>query len=280
MKVAVRGGHNSQAVGARALLTEEVVDRVVKDYLINFLKAAGCEVLDITPGPCDVNTDLAYGVDKTNAWGADLFLSIHFNKAYDNFDGALGTEAWIYGTGGKAEEYAKRMVYNVAGLGFKNRGVKVNSNLYELRKTTMPAVIYEVCFVEATEDARLYTEIGPERIAKRIAEGVVNQAITVKTASVAALPSAPLKSGTAVVYGNDIDKMACDYVQWAMGGEEKGVKLLDGNIPTDYSKYQRVICIGGIPPYFCKWTSYATDIVSGADRVETLKNGLKIAGRL
>ena len=177
-KIAVRGGHNFQARGAVGIIDETVEDRKVYKALIKYLKMAGFEVLDVTPNDCDVNADLAYGVNKAEAWGADLFLSVHFDKAYDRYEGALGTGTWICATGGEAEVYAKRIVDNLAkGTGFKNRGVKTNSKLYELRKTTMPAVIIEVCFCEATEDVRIYNEKGYNLIGKLIAEGVANSSI-------------------------------------------------------------------------------------------------------
>ena len=73
----------------------------------------------------------------------------------------------------KAEIYAKKIVDNVSkGTGLKNRGVKTNPKLYELRKTSMPAVLVEVCFCEATEDVRIYKEKGPDLIGKLIAEAI------------------------------------------------------------------------------------------------------------
>lgn len=197
MKIAVRGGHNFQAKGASALIDETTEDRKVKDSVILNLRKEGHEVLDVTPGNCDVNTDLRYGVNKAEEWGADLFISIHFDKAYDTYAGALGTATWIYGTGGQAEVFAKRIVDSVAnGTGLKNRGVRVNSKLYELRKTTMPAVIVEVCFCEATEDVRIYEEKGANLVGKLIAEGICNNSIenTVEETKPNVEPSKPSNS--------------------------------------------------------------------------------------
>ncbi|WP_238904578.1 N-acetylmuramoyl-L-alanine amidase [Clostridium sp. YIM B02506] len=177
MKIAVRGGHNFQATGARGIIDETTEDRKVKDSVIKYLRQEGHEVLDVTPGNCDVNSDLAYGVNRSNEWGAEYFISIHFNKAYDSYNGAIGTETWIYGTGGQAEPLAKRIVDKLGTTGLKNRGVKVNSKLYELRATNMPAVIVETCFTEATEDVRIYSEKGFDAIGKLIAEGILNKSI-------------------------------------------------------------------------------------------------------
>ena len=67
----------------------------------------------------------------------------------------------------------------MAGLGFKNRGVKESKELYELRATKMASIIVETCFVEATEDVALYRKLGPDAIGKAIAEAISNKKIEV-----------------------------------------------------------------------------------------------------
>ena len=173
MKIAVRGGHTELCTGARALLDELTEDRKVKDSVIKYLRTLGCEVLDVTPPvnyTTSVSADLAYGVNKANSWGADLFLSIHFNKAYNSYNGAIGSEACVYYT----HDIAQRVVNGLGELGFKNRGQKIRKELYELRNTSMEAMIIETCFVEATEDVELYRKLGADTIGKAIAEAIVN----------------------------------------------------------------------------------------------------------
>ena len=172
MKIAVRGGHCPKVPGARGILDELTEDRKVKDAVIKYLKKLGNEVLDVTP-PDSISTssaDLAYGVNKANNWGADLLVSIHFNKAYDSYNGALGSEVCVYST----HVIAQRVVDALGSLGFKNRGQKVRTGLYELRNTSMKSMIVETCFVEATEDVELYKKLGSDTIGKAIAEAIVN----------------------------------------------------------------------------------------------------------
>ena len=182
MKIAIRAGHNFKAIGAVGLIDETTENRKVRDSVIKYLKQSGHSVLDVTPGNMSTNEDLSYGVAKANAWGADLFISIHFNKAYNSYNGAIGTETWVYSKTDKFndEVYAQRIVNAIAGLGFKNRGVKENTQLYELKNTKMPSVIVEVCFVEATEDVALYKKLGAEIIGKSIAEAIANKKIEKK----------------------------------------------------------------------------------------------------
>lgn len=183
MKIAVRGGHCPKVTGASALLNELTEDRKVKDASIKYLKQLGHEVLDVTP-PDSTSTssaDLAYGVNKANEWGADLFVSIHFNKAYASYNGALGTEVCVYST----HEAAQRVVDGLASLGFKNRGQKTRKELYELKNTSMTAMIVETCFVEATEDVALYNKLGSDAIGKAIAESITNKKIPTNNTSYA-----------------------------------------------------------------------------------------------
>ncbi|MDU3406699.1 N-acetylmuramoyl-L-alanine amidase [Clostridium sp.] len=182
MKIAVRGGHNFLATGSSALIDETTEDRRVKDSVIKYLRELGNDVLDVTPGNMDSDSDLAYGVNKANNWGAELFISIHFNKAYNSYNGAIGTETWVYSKRDNIkqdEEIALRIVNAIAGLGFKNRGVKERIDLYELKATKMASIIVEVCFVEATEDVALYRKLGPDAIGKAIAEAISNRKIEV-----------------------------------------------------------------------------------------------------
>ena len=80
MKIAVRGGHCPKVTGAKGILDELTEDRKVKEAVVKYLKQLNHDVLDVTP-PNSTSTssaDLAYGVDKANSWGAELFVSIHF----------------------------------------------------------------------------------------------------------------------------------------------------------------------------------------------------------
>lgn len=176
MKIAVRGGHTELCTGASALINELTEDRKVKDAVVKYLKILGQDVLDVTPPKnytSSASKDLAYGVNKANDYGANLFVSIHFNKAYDSYNGALGSEVCVYNT----FDTANRVVEKLGCLGFGNRGQKIRNNLYELRNTNMLAMIVEVCFVEATEDVALYKKLGADAIGKAIAEAIVNKKI-------------------------------------------------------------------------------------------------------
>ena len=172
MKIAIRGGHCPKVPGASGILNEVTEDRKVKDAVIKYLKQLGHQVYDVTPPDsiATVSGDLAHGVNEANRLKVDIFASIHFNA----FNGtANGTEVCVY----SPHDYAQRVVDNLTKLGFKYRGQKTRTNLYELKNTSMKAMIVEVCFVDSTTDAEIYKRVGHDAVGKAIAEGIVNQKI-------------------------------------------------------------------------------------------------------
>lgn len=171
MKIAIRAGHNFQAKGASALLCETTEARALLAPIVKYLKALGHNVLDVTPGNLSTSADLAHGVNKANSWGAELFVSVHFNKAYSSYNGAIGSEVCVM----NSHPAAQRVVDALGKLGFKNRGQKKRVELYELKNTTMKAMIIETCFIEATEDVSLYKKLGTDKIGRHIAEAISNK---------------------------------------------------------------------------------------------------------
>ena len=189
MRICVRGGHCPRVTGASGIIDELTEDRKVKDAVIKYLKFLGHYVLDVTPpdNTTSSSSDLSYGVNKANNWGADLFVSIHFNKAYNTYSGAIGSEVCVYSN----FDIAQRVVNGLGSLGFKNRGQKVRTGLYELKNTKMKAMIIEVCFVEASDDVALYKKLGSDTVGKKIAECIAN-----KQVSTSYNPSVPVNPPT------------------------------------------------------------------------------------
>ena len=81
--------------------------------------------------------------------------------------------------------------------------------------------------------------------------------------------------GDIIVYGNGVDQRYAESLADAMNAP-----TISGDRPFDYSKYSTVICVGA--PGELPWTSYATKIIAGNNRIETeqmvldfIKNGCK-----
>lgn len=200
MKIAVRGGHNSQAIGAIGLLNEYVEDRKVCSAVVKYLNQMGHSARDVSPGPMGISPDLVYGVSQASNMGADLFISIHFNNSYDSYNGAIGTEAYVHSANRNSTDgqIATRIVNSLADAGFRNRGVKSNDGLYEMHKTKaygITAVLIEVCFVEATEDVALYNKLGADHIGRLIAQAIVNQTTSTTSNSTNSNSSSSQNSG-------------------------------------------------------------------------------------
>lgn len=208
LKVAVRGGHNKLVPGSNGLINEVTEDRLVKNEVVALLKnIKNVSVLDVTSETSNtINSDLAYGVSKANSWGANTFVSIHFNNAYKTYKGAIGHETLVYGT---ASARSKAIQKNIVSLGFKDRGVKKRPDLYELRMTNMEAMIVEVCFVEATEDVALYKKVGYKAVAKKIVEGIVGAKVdeAQKPAPSKPAPSKPKETWENYITGEDVKSL-------------------------------------------------------------------------
>lgn len=173
MRIGIRAGHTYASPGAVGILNETTEARMIKKEVINILKNYA-EVIDLQPPESMAYPDeLSYGINLANSSNLDLAFSIHLNNAYSSYNGALGTETLIY-PGSSAQGIALKIVNNLAKLGFKNRGVIGRADLGELKYSKSPWIIIEVCFVEATEDVKVYNNAGYTKIAEAIASAMVN----------------------------------------------------------------------------------------------------------
>lgn len=181
MKIAGRSGHTVKSGGAAAILNETVEAKKVWKATKKYLEILGQQVVDVTPSDATAYPqEINHGINQANKVNADLFVSIHFNKAYSNYKGALGSEVCVKRNIVEAERVLNKLE---KVIGFKNRGQKIRNNLAELNNTTMKAMIIEVCFVEATKDAELYNKHGADWIGRQIAEGIVGRDVPAGTTS-------------------------------------------------------------------------------------------------
>ena len=181
MRINIHAGHNPKgktACGAVGLLDESTENRNVVKELKTILETEGHTVYDCT---CNDGTSVADVINKivakANTNTVDLDVSIHFNSGAKDTKGngaTTGVEVLVYKTGGQAEVVAKRVCEQVSKLGYKNRGVKIRTDLSILKKTKAPCVLVECCFVDDLDDVKLYN---PRSMAKAIAQGIINKTI-------------------------------------------------------------------------------------------------------
>lgn len=188
MKIAVRRGHQytGQDGSAQGIVKEiDVAERYYK-LVIEGLKTLGHEVLDVTPPEANrtLSDSLNYGINKANDWGAELFVSCHANKAYNNYDGKLGCEVIYHKNSSNGKEIAINIEKELSNLKFKSRGAKEDiRGLAEINNTKMPSVIIEPFFVEATGDVATYNSVGDKGIANAIVKGITGHDISTESPS-------------------------------------------------------------------------------------------------
>ena len=166
MKIIVNSGHTLKGAGSGAIgyLNESEETRKITKSLISQLKKKGYTVVEATVDKASSQSEYLKKVVKiANSSKGELFLSIHLNAG-----GGRGVEAYTW-KGEKLGE-AVKICSRLHDLGFKNRGVKDGSGFYVIKKTTMKAILVEVCFLDNSSDVRLYESLGSEKIATAIAE--------------------------------------------------------------------------------------------------------------
>lgn len=181
MRINVHAGHNPDgkiACGAIGIIRESTEARKVKDAVVSQLRQLGHTVYDCT---CENGTSQANVLTKIvnacNAHTVDLDVSIHFNSGAKDYAGngrTTGTEVLVYDGAGRAAQAAARVCAGIASLGFRDRGVKVNRNLFFLRRTKAPAMLIECCFVDDRDDVQLYD---CHKMAEAIVYGITGQRV-------------------------------------------------------------------------------------------------------
>lgn len=115
---------------------------------------------------------LRYRVDDANAWGADVFLSLHTNASVN--EDVSGMEGLVYSDTSPSYPIAESLLASLSEVtGLRNRGIFNRPGLYVLRRTQMPAVLLELGFITNEYDATLLYE-NPTLFAEGIYQGLVN----------------------------------------------------------------------------------------------------------
>jgi N-acetylmuramoyl-L-alanine amidase len=157
MKIVISSGHGKYVRGASHENGLDEVDeaRRVVPEVVHWLKLHGhkaVEFHDDTSTTQDQNLHAI--VAAHNAETRDLDVSVHFN-CYTWTSGARGCEVCYVSDAAKPIASAVSQAMAEAA-GFINRGAKYRSDLYFLNKTERPAILLEVCFVDAAVDIENY----------------------------------------------------------------------------------------------------------------------------
>ena len=153
MKYGIDIGHNCPPDGgAEGIKSENKLTMEVGNKVIAKLESLGHTVIACKPNSANtVNQSLGSRCEKANSNRVDFFVSIHFNA----FNGqANGTEVFAISDAGK--KTAQSVLNEIVKLGFFDRGVKSGSHLYVLKRTNMPGILIEGCFIDSAKDMQIY----------------------------------------------------------------------------------------------------------------------------
>lgn len=187
MVINVHAGHNPHgkvACGAVGLISESIENRRVKDLVVDELRRMGHTVYDCTVEDGTSQSDVLNRIiRKCNAHKVDLDVSIHFNSTSNAQ--ASGSEVYVYSDRSQAVSTARETLNAICSLGFRNRGVKTNSKLAFLRRTSAPAMLIECCFVSSDKDVSLYNA---EEMAAAIVYGITGKRCITETTNEPSMP--------------------------------------------------------------------------------------------
>ena len=180
IKIYIDQGHNPKNPNAGAegngLREQDIVFRVGIDLAALLRSNPSFEVKLSRPTAetqigSSNSESLRLRVNEANAWGADYYISLHTNAS--ELSSASGSEAFAYSEPSSAFSLGEDILYWLnRTTGLKNRGMKVRSGLYVLRKTAMPAVLVELGFITNSNDAALMNN-RPDLFADGIYRGIL-----------------------------------------------------------------------------------------------------------
>lgn len=254
-KYNVHGGHNPSgktACGATGFLDESKEDRLITKAILKYLKKGGAIVYDCTVSNGKSKKDVLVKIcAKCNAHSVKQDYSVHLNSGRNDKKGDKkngGFEVWAYSWDSSKKAVANRCRKKMKALGFTDRGLKTSKDLYYLRHTKAPAMLFEICFVDDKDDYLLYKTVGADRIGKALAEAILDKSIKTSTASkvVGSIKSgAKIKIKSGAVYGGASKgkrvpsayiskKYTVTKVQKNNGRQEALIKQLNSWVPTKY----------------------------------------------
>lgn len=158
MNIIISSGHSLRVRGARGPspwgLDEVDQNRRITDRVAAILRATSG--VTVTTFHDNSSTTVAQNLNNIinfhNSRTRDRDVSVHFN-AFQPTQGTRGTEVCHRNQPTLAATVSRAMAD--AGR-FTNRGAKHRTNLGFLNRCTRPAILLEVCFVDARGDVNLY----------------------------------------------------------------------------------------------------------------------------
>lgn len=213
-KIYINPGHSDKDPGAVGYETERKLNVKVSQFMNDYLLANyECETR-MNPGTMDSLTAIC---KDANTWGADLFVSNHFNAGKGD-----GYEALVYSQ--KRVTLGYVFEKHVKSVGQNSRGVKIRTDLGVLKGTNMPAVLNEGAFVDNKKDIQDWNDDAElkklgEAYAKAAAEFLNLTKKVVKKESTTKMDSVQKESYTKTQFIKDVQKACGASVDGIAGSE-------------------------------------------------------------
>ena len=123
---------------------EAVVCQQISNMLEDKLNQYGVTV--------DSDPNMYYAVDRSNKMRPDLHLAIHTNASPKH--NVRGVRVFHFPESALGKAYAEKFFRALSGLYDGSHALKAHSSLYELKKTTSPAVYLELDFHDTVDGAK------------------------------------------------------------------------------------------------------------------------------
>ena len=168
--------HNSGAIGNG--LYEQDITYTIGILLAEMLEDDGRFEVCLSRPTADTvlgtdnNSSLDARIRGAEAFGADYFISLHTNS-YSN-SSVDGIEVYTVEQGGASYALGSCLLEGLLqSTKLRDRGMKTSSDIWVLRKVTMPAVLLELGFISNKGDAELLLS-SPLLFAKGIYNGIIS----------------------------------------------------------------------------------------------------------
>lgn len=161
------GGGDSGAVYGNRVEKDDVLALTLA--VGDILERSGVDVIYTRTG--DIYETPLQKANEANEANADYFVSIHRNSTPVP-NSYSGVETLVYNRYGRAYELATNINQRLTDIGMNNLGINERKNLVVLRRTSMPAVLLEIGYVN-TEADNIFFDARFNEIANAIALGIL-----------------------------------------------------------------------------------------------------------
>lgn len=154
--ISISPGHYGPKTGAHGLIDEGEENIRVAKEVTAILRASGITTNYIEDTVSkSAKQNIPWLIAMHNKTDREIDVSIHFNSSPGTHSKGIGTETLVYSD--KNKVIAQKITDAISNAsGFKNRGVKIRTDLGLLKGTNKPCYLIEVCFVNDSVDVALY----------------------------------------------------------------------------------------------------------------------------